>query len=544
MRRTIYTISFLLFLIGCSKNPDKRAPLFKDLGTFNYPITTNSELAQKYFNQGVVFSYGFNHQEAFRSFQEVARLDTNAAMAYWGMALVLGPNINLPMDNSTVKTAYDAIQKAISLIDNESQKEKDWIMALLKRYAKEPPKDRSPLDSAYADAMRKLSAKYPDDIDIKTMFAESLMDQHPWDFWLKDGTPKPWTPEIISTLESTLQQKPDHIGANHLYIHATEASQNPQRALVCADRLKNLVPGAGHLVHMPAHIYIRTGRYHEGSLANERAVKSDEEYLAQCHQEGFYPLGYYPHNYHFLWATATMEGDSKTAINAALKVSSKPPDSLLEVCDFMTLQHFVIIPLYAYVTFGKWDEILKYPEPPKTRPYVNGIWHYARGMAFMAKNNFTEAEKELAMLDILKKNENVEKFIIAGINSAGTLLKIGYEVLAGEIEAKKNNNSLALKHLNKAVEIENTLRYDEPPTWFSPAKLNLGAVLIQAGKYTEAEKIYLQHLKEYPENGWALYGLYQALVKEKKNTEAADIQKRFTQAWKYADVQLTSSRIL
>ena len=311
MHKYLTFILLSLLLFGCKQEEKPNAPLFSNLGRHHFPITTSSELAQKYFDQGIILAYGFNHEEAFRSFEEAARLDSNCTMAYWGMAIVLGPNINLPMDKASVPNAYQAIQKAESHLDNVTEREKDWIRALSKRYTSKAFDDRKNLDSAYSDAMRELTKKYPDDLDAATMFAESIMDLHPWDYWLKDGTPEPWTPELLSTLESVLKKKSDHIGANHLYIHAVEASKNPGRGLASADRLRFLVPGAGHLVHMPAHIYIRTGKYHEGSLANKRAVKSDEEYINQCNQQGFYPLSYYPHNYHFLWATATLEGDSK-----------------------------------------------------------------------------------------------------------------------------------------------------------------------------------------------------------------------------------------
>ncbi|MCK7526407.1 MAG: hypothetical protein MZV64_56820 [Ignavibacteriales bacterium] len=293
-------ILLILLYTKCTSDPAGQAPLFTNIGTHNFSITTDSDLAQKYFNQGIILAYGFNHEEAFRSFKEVARLDSNCAMAYWGMAYVLGPNINLPMDSGVVHTSYEAIQKAISLLDDETQREKDYVMALSKRYSNEKLEDRTPLDQAYSDAMRELAKKYPEDLDAATMFAESIMDLHPWDYWLKDGTPQPWTTELLSTLESVIEKNPDHHGANHLYIHAVEASKNPERGLASADRLRFLAPGAGHLVHMPAHIYIRVGKYHEGSLANMRAVKSDEEYINQCNQQGFYPLSYYPHNYHFL----------------------------------------------------------------------------------------------------------------------------------------------------------------------------------------------------------------------------------------------------
>jgi tetratricopeptide (TPR) repeat protein len=546
VRVYILLLFLLALLTGCSKDEQvkKKAPLFNNLGNLQFEITTTTDLARKYFNQGVALAYGFNHAEAYRSFKEVSRLDTNCAMAYWGMAIVLGPNINAPMDGADVPTAYEAIQKAITLLDNETQREKDYVLALSKRYVPEPPEDRTQIDSAYADAMRELSRRYPDDLNAATMFAEAVMDLHPWDYWLKDGTPQPWTGEILSTLERVLEKDPEHMGANHLYIHSVEASKNPGKGIPSAERLAYVAPGAGHLVHMPAHIYIRTGNYHQGSLANKMAIKSDEEYLSQCFQQGLYPLAYYPHNYHFLWATATLEGDSKTAIDAAVGTSEKPPDSLLNVCGYQTLQHYSVIHLYAYVTFGKWDEILNESEPLKEQLYPRGIWHYARGMAFTAKNQLTDAENELAGLDKLRDNKQVNELIIWGINSSGILLKIAYEVLSGEIAAKKKNYKLAISHLKKGIELESNLRYDEPPTWFYPVRQNLGAVLIEAGEFTEAEKIYLEDLEEIPENGWALYGLYQALSFQNKFKEAEEVKKRFNEAWKHADIVLKSSRIM
>ncbi len=345
-------------------------------------------------------------------------------------------------------------------------------------------------------------------------------------------------------LEGIIKKNPDHMGANHFYIHAVEASKNPERGLASADRLRFMVPGAGHLVHMPAHIYIRTGRYHEGTLANTRAVKSDEEYISQCRQQGFYPISYYPHNYHFLWATATLEGDSKTAINAALRTAETPPDSLLNMCGYKTLQHFSVISLYAYAAFGRWKEILEYPEPEKDRPYMRAVWHYARAMAYIGRDDLKNAERETGYLEKIRSDKDLEDFYIWDINSAGSLIQIASEVAHGELEAKKKNYDEAIAHLRKAVEIEDKLRYDEPPTWFYPCRQNLGAVLIEAGRYAEAEKVYRENLVEVPENGWGLFGLQQALLKQNNTEEAADIGNRFRKAWKYADVKLTSSRIL
>ena len=543
---TVCTFMITL-LIGCGSDTDyskRTAPLFEDLGSYHYSITTNSELAQKYFDQGLILAYGFNHREAFRSFKEATIIDPNCAMGYWGMALVLGPNINAPMDDSEIQTAYDAIQKAFSVQDHVSEKEKDFIFALSKRYDENPPEDRSSLDLAYSNAMKQLVEKYPDDVDAAALFSESLMDLHPWDFWLKDGTPQPWTQEILSSLKRAIDLKTDHPGANHLYIHAVEASKNPQIGLESANILRQLIPGAGHLVHMPSHIYIRVGQYHEGSLANEMAVKSDEEYLSQCYQQGLYPLAYYPHNYHFLWATATLEGRSKLAIDAALKTAQKPPDSLLNVCGYQTLQHYKVIPYHAYIRFGKWDEILNEPAPSDENIYPKSIWHYARGMAFTAKNQIDRANEELQELKLLSENEEIEKLYIWDLNAASNLVKIASKILAGEIAAKQNNYDLAVEHLEKAIETEYQLNYDEPPTWFFPVRHNLGAILLEAGRYEDAERVYREDLEEFPENGWSLYGLVDALKKQNKLNEAHQVEIKFNKAWQYADITINSSRIM
>lgn len=544
--KALLVSSFLIlfFYIGCKPAYEKTAPLFSNLGNHSYKVTANSELAQKYFNQGLIFTYGFNHAEAYRAFREASRLDSNCAMAYWGMALVLGPNINAPMEDTDVKTAYDAVQKALRLSDNVSEKERDFILALSKRYVEEPVEDRSSLDIAYADAMRVLAKKYPDDLDIQTFFAESIMNLHPWDYWLKDGTAQPWTPEILNTIEFVLERNPDHPGANHFYIHAVEASKNPEKGLPSADRLLTLVPGAGHLVHMPAHIYINTGDYSKGTYANQLAVQADEAYLTECRKQGIYPIGYYPHNYHFLWACASLEGRSEIAIEAAYKTATVFVDTLMMMCGYGTLQHYSVIPYYSYIRFGKWDQILKEADLPIERFYPRAIRHYARGMAYIAKNMIDEAGTELNMLELIAAGNEIENVSIWGINSVRDLLNISVEILKGEIAAKQKDVDKAIIHLTKAVDLEEALAYNEPPDWFYPARHNLGSVLIDAGRFKEAEKVYRDDLSEFPKNGWSLFGLMQALKGQNKNDEAEDIKKQFNEAWKNADVQLTSSRIL
>ena len=366
---------------------------------------------------------GLTIPEAFRSFKRAAHQDTNCAMAYWGMALVLGPDILM---HQWMMQKFQMLIRQFKkqlLFLMMKRKRKRIMYLLLKKIFEKKQDDRSGLDSAYADTMRKLSKKYPDDLHAATLFAESLMDLTPWDFWLKDGTPQQWTGEIIFVLENVLEKDSNQIGANKLYIDPVEASKNPGRGIPSAERLTHFVSGAGHLVHMPANIFIRVGKSHEGSLANEMAIKSDEEYLSQFFQQGFYPLAYYPHNFHFLWATATLEGDSKTALDAAESTSQKPPDSLLNVCSYKTLQHYSVIPFYAYVTFRRSDKTLEVTEPAKELLYPRGVWHYAKGMAFISKAQLNNAKLNL-LSQILRNNKEIDNLTIWGINSAGQLLKI------------------------------------------------------------------------------------------------------------------------
>jgi tetratricopeptide (TPR) repeat protein len=377
------------------------APSLDGMGDLNHPVTTSNEMAQRFFNQGLVLSYGFNHKEAERSFREAARLDPNCAMAYWGIALVLGPNINAAMDDEAVQPAYEATRKALELAPGASKKEQAYIQAVSKRYVDHAVEDLSSLDKAYAQAMGEVARQFPDDPDAVVLYAEALMDLHPWDFWEKDGQPKPWTPKIVATLEGALKKWSQHPGANHFYIHTVEASHQPDRAMVNADRLGSLVPGAGHLVHMPAHIYIRTGRYHDGSEANERAIESDDAYITQCRSQGIYPLAYHPHNWHFLWATASFEGRSKRAIEAARTLTTKVSQPMMREAGYGTLQHYYIIPMYALVKFGKWNEILNEPAPPEDLLYPTGVWHFARGMANTRTGQLKEAAKELEMLQTI-----------------------------------------------------------------------------------------------------------------------------------------------
>lgn len=523
-----------------------KPPLLKGMGSHSYQVTVN-EQAKPYFDQALVLAYAFNHAEANRSFLYAASLDPACAMCYWGAAFVLGPNYNNPnMDPNNVPKAWDSVQKALAAADKVTEKERDLIQALSKRYSEQPPETRTALDTAYADAMREVAKKYPDDADIQALAAEALMNLHPWNLWLRSGEAQPWTAEITTMLEGALKLAPDHPGANHFYIHAIEASPEPQRGEASADRLNSLVPGAGHLVHMPAHIYLRTGRYADASAANQRAVESDNEYFTQCSAQGIYPIAYHPHNFHFMFVTRTLEGRKKDAMEAADHVKHKGgnPD-LMKVPQLVTLQHYHVMPIYGMLRFGMWDDILALPAFEEDLVYPRAVYHYARGMAFRAQGKADEATKELEELKKLAVDPRLEKVTIWNLNPGKTIVLIGQNVLEGEIAALRKDYKAAIPLLRKAVEHEDSLAYNEPPDWYYPSRHNLGAVLLEAGQAKEAEAVFNEELRHFPENGWSLYGLVQSLKaqgkKRAKDVEAA--QQRLDKAWANADFQLTTVRL-
>ena len=520
---------------------NRRAPLFNNLGNHHHPISTRSKLAQRYFDQGFILTYGFNHAEAARSFQEAAKLDPNCAMCFWGVALVLGPNINAAMDAEVVPEAWEALQQAIALSEHANAKEKAYIQALAKRYSAKPVADRKPLDAAYANAMRAIAKQYPDDLDAATLFAEALMDKSPWSYWTKEGQPKPETSELLAILDSVLTKNPHHPGANHLYIHAVEAG-HPELGIAAADRLRNLVPGSGHLVHMPSHIYIRVGRYHDAAIANEQAIAADASYATQCHAQGLYPLGYMPHNYHFLAASATMEGRSQVAIASARQVATMADTQKMREPGFGTLQHFYVMPLYALTRFGRWEEVLQEPAPAEDLQYPTGVWHYARGISLTAKGDLSAAQQELSQLQAIATDPALETVTVWDINTTSNLLQIASKVLAGELAAKQGKYEQAIKHLQAAADLEAQLNYDEPETWPNPVRHSLGAVLLKANRPAAAEKVYWEDLRQHPENGWSLFGLVQSLQAQSNTAAAKAAQKRFEQAWQYADITLIASR--
>jgi tetratricopeptide (TPR) repeat protein len=514
------------------------APRLQNLGTYTFPVTTSSKQAQAFINQGVNLTYGFNHAEAGRAFAEAARLDPDCAMAFWGQALVLGPNINVPMNPDDEAKAFEMAQKALALKAKASAREQAYIDAVAQRYSGKTA-DRKARDQAYADAMRELARRDPDDLDAATMYAESLMDLRPWNYWTRDDRPYAETDDIINNLEKVLARMPDHPGATHYYIHAVEATRNPEKAEAAADRLLKLMPGAGHMVHMPSHIYQRVGRYADAAASNEAAIKADEDYISQCRAQGIYPMAYYPHNIHFLWYAATAEGRSQVAIEAARKTASKVSDQVLT--QLPLLAGFRVTPYYALTRFGKWDEMLAEPAPTVSSLFLNGVWHYTRGLAFSAKGQREEAEKELAEVRRIAADPAL-KYSLFSPNTAAAIFAAAPEVLAGDLAARRKDYDEAIAHFERAVHLEDGLVYTEPEEWHYPSRQALGAVLLEAGRAREAESVYWDDLRRHSNNGWSLFGLAQALRAQGRQDEAAAVQARFDKAWARADVKLTASR--
>ena len=515
------------------------APLLEGYDVIYYPISTKDTLVQQYFNQGLALAYAFNHAEAARSFYYATKLDPNCAMAYFGYAYVLGPNYNAGMEPDNYERAYDAIQKAIKLSANATDKEKEIIEAMSKRYAAVPPEDRSVLDQDYSDSLKKLYEKYPDDSEISTLYVESLMNLHPWDLNEKDGSEKSWTIEIVELLEDLIKKHPKHPGAHHYYIHAVEASSTPERSYGSAKIFdEGLVSGSGHLLHMPSHTYIRTGDYHKGTLANIAAVKADSSYVTICHAQGAYPLSYFPHNYHFMAATATLEGNSYWAMIGANKVSEKVHPEIMKQPGWGTLQHYYTIPYYVAVKFKKWDDILNMDLETFDLKYPKAVKHYAEGMAYLGKGDLEKAKSELEELEILAKDESIKEITIWDINSVFELVQIAENVLRAEILAKVGDYDASIAILKETVALEDALNYNEPPDWFFSIRHHLGAVEIEAGQFQNAIITYMEDLKHFPNNGWAQHGLIKAYEKLNEIENVNKTKALFEKSWAYADFQL------
>lgn len=513
-------------------------PRLQNLGMHTFPVSTRNPLAQQYINQGLNLAYAFNHAEARRAFREAARLDPGLAMAYWGQALVLGPNINAMMEPNEEPQALEIMQQAKSLMMNASPKEQALISALEKRYSGKT-EHRTTNDKAYAEAMREVHQRFPDDADIAVLYVESMMDLRPWGYWMLDGTPYEGTAEIVALTEDVLQRNPQHPGALHMYIHLIEPTSTPERAEKAADTLLNLMPEAGHIIHMASHIYQRIGRYADSMKSNQLAIAADENYITQCHAQGLYPMVYYPHNIHFLWFAATMDGQSKIAIESAKQAAGKIDDEVLKAIPLTAI--FRVTPYWALARFGHWLEILEQPAPPSTNPFLTGSWHYVRGLAFVAMRQPLQAEQELIALRKIMKNPSLDNPLLSK-NTTSTILSIAPEVLAGEIAAAHGQFDQAIAYLEKAVRLEDALVYTEPSEFHLPPRLALGAILLEAGQPTEAETVYWEDLRRNRNNGWALYGLIQALRAQKKDDQARLIEARFKKAWERADVTLQASR--
>jgi tetratricopeptide (TPR) repeat protein len=513
--------------------------LLEGLGRHHQAVTTTSPEAQAYFDQGLRLVYAFNHVEAEYAFREATRLDPGCAMCYWGIAITQGSNYNSPTDAERERTAYAAIQEALRRADQVTPRERATIEALATRHSATPGADRGALDRAYADAMREVTRRFPDDLDAATLFADALMNLRPWDLWKPDGSMQPETPEILATLERVLQANKEHPGALHLYIHAVEGGPDPGRGEAAADRLAPLMPGAGHIVHMPAHIYWRVGRYADAVAVNVRAVEADKAYFAKREPSPFYRGLYYPHNIDFIWQSASMAGRSAETIRAAGEFAAAvPPAMVREMPDMETAP---AAPYFALVRFGRWEEALRQPAPPAELPYVTGAWRYARGLAFVATGRRADAAAELAVIQQLAGSVPADR-TLAGFFKTKAILELAANVLAGEIAARSGQTDVAVRHLLAAVAEQDGHWFTEPPVWYFPVRQSLGAALLSGGRPAEAEAVYRDDLKRNPDNGWSLFGLAQSLRAQGKAADAVAVEARFQQAWSRADVTLTASR--
>ena len=519
------------------------APLFSGMGSFHMPITTRDTDAQRYFDQGMVLAFGFNHAESIRSFRAAQTLDSDCAMCFWGEALATGPNINVTNNGKAVMTpeerasARAAIDHALTLVDGVTPKERSWILALDKRYDGQRETPRDPLDRAWADALAAMVDAYPDDMTVASVYAEALMNTMPWDYWGPSGEAKPDTQAVIKSLERVMAAEPEHPLALHLYIHALEASSNAQKAEGAADALANLVPGSGHLVHMPSHIYFRVGRYQDAALANIRAADIDEAYIAECNAQGFYPALYYPHNIHFLWASATMQGQSELSLKSARRVVENV--RIEQVEQFPTIQFFRTVPMLSLVRFARWEEILSEPEPHAPFAFARAIWHYARGVAYASMENKESALNELAAIERLEPE--VDEIFMGNVYPAKSLIGIAKSLLRGEISFRSGAMAAAVTSFDEAVAMQDALPYTEPPFWYYPTRQSLGAALLADGRAAEAQLVFEADLEQYPMNGWSLYGLTEALNAQGRTALAEAARQRFETVWQFSDVTLSSS---
>ena len=519
------------------------APLFDGMGSFHMPITTSDADAQRYFDQGMVLAFGFNHAESIRSFRAAQKLDPSCAMCFWGEALATGPNINVTSNGKAIMapaerlSARAATDKALQLLGSVTAKERDWILALDQRYDGKADTAREPLDRAWANALAVMAERYPDDSTVASVYAEALMNTMPWDYWGPNGEAKPDTQAVIANLERVIAADPSHPLALHLYIHALEASSSAVKAERAADLLADLVPGSGHLVHMPSHIYFRVGRYQDSALANIRAAEVDEAYIAQCNAQGFYPALYYPHNIHFLWASATMQGQSQLSLDSARRVVANV--RIEQVEQFPTIQFFRTVPILSMVRFARWEELLVEPEPHAPFAFARAIWHYGRGVALAATHRTDDAMKELAAITALEPS--VDEIFMGNVYPAKDLLSIAKALLLGEVAYRQGDAIQAITRFTEAVALQDALPYTEPPFWYYPTRQSLGAALLAAGRAAEARQVFEDDLQQYPMNGWSMFGLAQAMMEEGDLSAAGEVLEKFERVWQFADVELTTS---
>jgi tetratricopeptide (TPR) repeat protein len=544
MKRFICALFAALFcgLVVAQQHPDhaqpasKPATLMNGLGDLRHPVSTANPEAQNFFDQGLRLIYAFNHEEAARSFRQAAKLDPKMAMAYWGVAEAVGPNYNDPADPDRFKQAHEAIQKAGELAANASPSEKAYIAAMALRFPADPNADHRLAAERYRNAMGDLVKQFPDDLDAATLFAEAGMTLHPWGLWHPDGTPEGGTEDIVAALESVLRRDPNHMGAIHYYIHAVEASPNPERALAAANRLAALVPAAGHLVHMPGHVYIRTGDFEAAIKTNQLAASADRDYMQASGAMGMYPAMYYSHNLHFIAACASMNGRYDDAHKAAGMLAAHVGPL---VKDIPPLEGFMTVPLAVEVRFQKWDAILNTPQPDAAMKTTTVFWHFARGMALAAKGKIAEAEAEQRMVnEAADKTPPDQVFNMPVNNKAKDVLTIAANVLGAKVALAKHDSANAISMLRRAVAIQDSLKYDEPPDWFFPVRESLGAVLLLNGHAAEAERTFREDLDRNPRNPRSLFGLSEALRAQNRTYDAQFVDKQFQSNWKAEGIKL------